>query len=178
MPSSTFLNQDFFVGVLAVYAASVAFNRWFPEADLIAVEAHPSSYVPTFASSTSSQLGFYAAYLAVDLIRIVTLAIMESTAFSFAFVGDIFEPFSYAPLIFSLVMVTKDLLLLGCLQAFPEANDIAAEKVAELMPLSVMMEQGLMAVGVLCLLKGLHRWTYAIGRDKRQVIKEDEKKNN
>ncbi|KAF9936959.1 hypothetical protein BGZ75_009915 [Mortierella antarctica] len=174
MPRSTFLNQDFFVGVLAVYGAAVAFNRWFPEANLVAVDAHPSSYVQTFKNSSESALMLYAAYLVADIVRVLSMSVIESTLFSFAFIGDVFEPFSYAPMVFSLVMVTKDILMLGCLYAFPAANDVAAAKVAELMPISVMMEQGLMVVGALSLVKGLYQWAYAIGRDKRQVIDKEE----
>ncbi|KAG0211197.1 hypothetical protein BGX28_008377 [Mortierella sp. GBA30] len=177
MPRSTFLNQDFFVSVLAVYGASVAFNRWFPNADLVAVDAHPASYVQTFKNSSESALMLYAAYLVVDIIRVMSMAVIESALFSFAFIDDVFEPFSYAPMVFSLVMVTKDLLMLGCLHAFPGTNDIAAAKVAELMPLSVTMEQGLIVVGVISLIKGLYRWAYAIGRDKRQVIGEEDRKS-
>ncbi|KAI7830497.1 hypothetical protein BC939DRAFT_439542 [Gamsiella multidivaricata] len=178
MPRSTFVNQDFVLTVLAVYAATVAFNRWFPEANLVAVEAHPSSYIQTFKSVPQSALTLYAVHLVVDIIRVMALAVLESAAFSFAFIDDVFEPFSYAFLVFSLIITTKDILMLGCIQAFPEVNDLAAAKVAELMPLAVMMEQGLLAAGALALAKGLYSWTYAIGRDKRQVIeKEDLKKN-
>ncbi|KAF9354743.1 hypothetical protein BGX34_010840 [Mortierella sp. NVP85] len=176
MPRSTFVNQDFFMVVLAVYSTAVAFNRWFPNANLVAVDAYPQTYVPTFEKASESARILYAIYLVVDIIRVMALAILESTAFSFAFVDDIFEPFSYAFMAFSLVMVTKDILMLGCLHAFPGSNDVAAAKVAELMPLSVIMEQGLMAAGLLCLAGGLYRWTYAIGRDKRQVVTSEMKK--
>ncbi|KAG0285591.1 hypothetical protein BGZ98_005445 [Dissophora globulifera] len=175
MPRSTFVNQEFFLTVLTVYGAAVAFNRWFPEADLIAPEAHPSSYVQTFKNTPQQSLTLYAVFLAVDIVRVMALALLESTAFSFAFIDDVFEPFSYAPIVFSLVMVTKDLLMLGSLYQYPEINEMANNKIAELMPLSVTVEQGLMAVGVASLARGLYLWTYAIGRDKRQVI--SEKKN-
>ncbi|KAF8938925.1 hypothetical protein EDD21DRAFT_373881 [Dissophora ornata] len=176
MPRSTFVNQDFFLAVLAIYGASIAFNRWFPDADLVAVEAHPSSYAQTFKTSSEQAQSLYAVYLVVDIIRVMALAVLESTAFSFAFIDDVFEPFSYAPIAFSLVMVTKDILMLGCLYQHPEINEMATAKIAELMPLSVIMEQGLMAVGGLSLAKGLYQWTYAIGRDKRQVIPKEKKK--
>ncbi|KAF9115245.1 hypothetical protein BGX27_008479 [Mortierella sp. AM989] len=175
MPSSTFLNQDFFIKVLAVYGITVAFGRWFPTADLIAPEAHPSSYIQTFKSSSESALNLYAVHLVVDIIRVFALAILESTAFSFALVADVFELFSYVPLVFSFIPITKDVLMLGCVHAFPEANDIAAAKVAELMPLSVLVEKILMAVGAVFFAIGLRRWTHAIGRDKRQVIAEAKK---
>ncbi|KAF9932443.1 hypothetical protein BGZ65_004471 [Modicella reniformis] len=178
MPRSTFVNQDFFMVVVAVYSATVAFNRWFPDADLVAIEAHPSTYVQTFKNSSDYARLLYAVYLVVDIVRVMALAVLESTAFSFAFIDDVFEPFSYAFMAFSLLIVTKDLLMLGCLHAFPEANEVASLKVAELMPLSVTMEQGLMLAGFLSLGLGLYRWAYAIGRDKRQVIdKEGTKKN-
>ncbi|KAF9354093.1 hypothetical protein BGX26_008098 [Mortierella sp. AD094] len=172
MPRSTFVNQDFFVKVLAVYGITVAFNRWFPSADLVAPEAHPSSYVQTFKNSSESALALYAVHLVVDIIRVLALAVLESTAFSFAFTDDKFEVISYAPIAFTFVMITKDLLMLGCLHAFPEANDVAAAKVAELMPLSITLERGLIAVGAISLAIGLRRWAFAIGRDKRQVIEE------
>lgn len=164
--------------VLAVYSTTVAFNRWFPDADLVAVEAHPSSYIETFKNASDSARSLYAVYLIVDIVRVLALSVLESTAFSFAFIDDVFEPFSYAFIVFTfVVMVTKDVLMLGCLSAFPETNELAAVKVAQLMPLSVIMEQGLMLAGFLSLAKGLYQWTYAIGRDKRQVIqKEDAKK--
>ncbi|KAI1315979.1 hypothetical protein EDD11_010561 [Mortierella claussenii] len=170
MPRSTFLNQDFVLAVLAVYGATVAFTRWFPEADLVAVEAHPSSYLKTFGAASQSALTLYIVHLVVDIVRVLALAVLESAAFSFALIDDVFEPFSYAFLVFSLVPVTKDILMIGCIKAFPEANEVAAAKVAELMPLSVNVEYGLLAAGALFLAKGLYSWTYAIGRDKRQVI--------
>ncbi|KAF8985420.1 hypothetical protein BGZ46_004278 [Entomortierella lignicola] len=172
MPRSTFVNQDFFIKVLAVYGLTVAFGRWFPEADLVAPEAHPSSYIKTFKNSSESALSLYAVYLVIDIIRVLALSILESTAFSFAFVEDIYEPFSYVPIAFSFVAVTKDILMLGCVHAFPGSNDIAAAKVAELMPLSVQVEKGLLAVSAGFLALGLRRWSNAIGRDKRQVIEE------
>ncbi|KAG0044512.1 hypothetical protein BGZ83_010264 [Gryganskiella cystojenkinii] len=175
MPRSTFVNQDFFLGVLAVYGATIAFNRHFPEIDLIAPEAHPTSYMDTFKNSSESSLKLYAAYLAVDIVRVLALAILESTAFSFAFIDDVFEPFSYLFMVFSLVSVTKDLLMIGVLQGFPVYNEMAALKVAELMPISILMEQGLMLAGAASLARGLYVWTYKIGRDKRQVIEKDDK---
>ncbi|KAF9895831.1 hypothetical protein BX616_008737 [Lobosporangium transversale] len=174
MPRSTFVNHDFVLTVLAIYGATVAFTRWFPEADLVAVEAHPSTYVKTFEAASQSQLTLYAAHLAIDIIRVLSLAVLESAAFSFAFIDDVFEPFSYAFILFSMVIVTKDILMLGCLHAFPASNDLAAAKVAELMPLSATVEYGLLLCGALSLAKGLYQWTYAIGRDKRQVIDKEE----
>jgi len=173
MPRATFVNQDFFLGVLAVYGATVAFNRHFPDASLIATEAHPASYIDTFKASSESALTLYAAHLAVDIVRVMALAILESTAFSFAFIDDVFEPFSYMFMVFSLIMVTKDALMLGILYAYPVYNEIASAKVAELMPISVMMEQGLMLAGALSLARGLYIWAYKIGRDKRQVIEKE-----
>ncbi|KAF9171816.1 hypothetical protein BGX20_006870 [Mortierella sp. AD010] len=156
MPSSTFVNQDFFIKVLAVFSVTVAFTRWFPDADLVAPEAHFSSYVQTFKNSSESALILYAVHLVVDIIRVLTLAILVSTAFSFAFV---------------------DVLMLGVLHAFPESNDIAAAKVAELMRASVNVERVLIGYGAVCLAIGLYRWSNAIGRDKRQVISEAKKTN-
>ncbi|GJJ73281.1 hypothetical protein EMPS_05639 [Entomortierella parvispora] len=176
MPRSTFVQQDFFLGVLAVYSATVAFGRWFPDTDLIAVDAHPASYATTFKNSSESALQLYAASLVIDIIRVLALSVLESTAFSFAFAEDKFEPFSYAFMAFSMIMVTKDLLVLGMMWALPDVHIQAAEKVAELMPISVMMEQGLILAGALSLAFGLYQWTFAIGRDKRQVI-EKEKTN-
>lgn len=176
MPRSTFVQQDFFLGVLAVYGATVAFGRWFPDTDLIAVDAHPTSYATTFKNSSELSLQMYAASLVVDVVRVLALSILESTAFSFAFPDDRFEPFSYAFMGFSMIMVTKDLLMLGAVWSSPEVPLQAAAKVAELMPISVMMEQGLLVVGAISLAYGLYQWTFAIGRDKRQVI-EKEKTN-
>ena len=176
MPRSTFVQQDFFLGVLAVYGATVAFGRWFPDIDLIAVDAHPASFATTFKNSTESALTMYAMSLVVDIVRVLSLSVLESTAFSFAFTESKFEPFSYAFMAFSMVMVTKDLLMLGVMHSLPEVKMEAAEKVAELMPLSVMLEQGLLVAGALSLAVGLYNWTFAIGRDKRQVI-EKEKTN-
>ncbi|KAF9382652.1 hypothetical protein CPC16_009244 [Podila verticillata] len=149
MPSSILLNTNTFISVLAIYGATVAFGRWFPTAaDLIATEAHPSTYTPTF-----------------------------STAFSFAFAEAIFEPFSYAFFAFNLVAVTKDVLMLGLVYNRPEVNLLAAEKIASLWPVSLQVEQGFVVLGLVCLARGLYQWTYAIGRDKRQVITEKEKKS-
>ncbi|KAG0241475.1 hypothetical protein B0O80DRAFT_428006 [Mortierella sp. GBAus27b] len=175
MPRSTFVNHEFFMGVVTVYGLTVAFNRWFPNVDLIAPEAHPSTYVKTFGDASEYARTLYAVFLGVDIIRILSMAVLESTAFSFAFADDIFEPFSYAFLAFSMVMVTKDVLMLGCVFAFPESNEMAAAKVAELIPLSVLMERGLVVAGIISLAIGLYRWTYAIGRDKRQVPPKNKK---
>ncbi|KAG0012014.1 hypothetical protein BGZ80_000258 [Entomortierella chlamydospora] len=177
MPSSTFVNQDFFIKVLAVFSITVAFTRWFPDADLVAPEAHFSSYVQTFKNSSETALTLYAVHLVVDIIRVLTLGILVSTAFSFAFIGERFEIMSYLPLAFTFFIVTKDVLMLGVLHAFPESNDIAAAKVAELMPVSINVERVLIGYGAVCLAIGLHRWSNAIGRDKRQVIKEAKKTN-
>ncbi|KAF9431067.1 hypothetical protein BGZ94_009992 [Podila epigama] len=173
MPSSLLLNTNAFISVLSIYGAAVAFGRWFPNAgDLIAVAAHPSTYTPTFVAASESVLSMYAVYLVVDIIRILSLAALESTAFSFAFQEPIFEPFSYAFFFFNLVGVTKDILMLGLIYQSPEENMVAATQIASFMPLSITVEQGFIAAGLLCLARGLYQWTYAIGRDKRQVIKE------
>ncbi|KAF9272627.1 hypothetical protein BGZ88_004569 [Linnemannia elongata] len=176
MPRS-FVDQDFVLTVLAVYGATVAFNRWVPNIDLIAVDAHPKSYVQTFTSASESSLLFYKIFLGVDIVRNFASALLESAAFSFALSDEKFDLFSYAPLLFRILFViTKDFLMLGCVFAAPESNDVASEKVAEMFPTSVYVDQGLTIVGGLLLAIGLYNWTYAIGRDKRQVIKE--KKTN
>ncbi|KAG0272606.1 hypothetical protein BGZ95_011618 [Linnemannia exigua] len=176
MPRS-FVDQDFVLTVLAVYGATVAFNRWFPNIDLIAVDAHPKSYVQTFTSASESSLLFYKLFLGADIIRVLASAILESAAVSFAFTDEKFDLISYFPLLFRLLFnVTKDVLMMGCVFAAPESNEKASEKVAEMFPTAVVVDQGLTAVGLLFLAYGLYNWTYAIGRDKRQVIKE--KKTN
>ncbi|KAG0340672.1 hypothetical protein BG000_011378 [Podila horticola] len=178
MPSSILLNTNTFISVLAIYGATVAFGRWFPTAaDLIATEAHPSTYTPTFVGASESALTMYAVSLAVDIVRTLALAALESTAFSFAFTEAIFEPFSYAFFAFNLVAVTKDFLMLGLIFNRPEVNLLAADKIKSLWPLSLQVEQGFMVLGLVCLARGLYQWTYAIGRDKRQVITEKEKKS-
>ncbi|KAF9577595.1 hypothetical protein BGW38_007099 [Lunasporangiospora selenospora] len=178
MPRSLFFNHEFFMGVVAVFGATIAFGRWVPDTDLIAADAHPSTYIDTLKTASESARQLYAVSPVVDIVRVSMLAILESTAFSFAFSADIFELFSWAPLFFTLITsFTKDVLLLGLLYTFPEINEIASAKVAELAPISVLMEQGLLAVGFICLAKGLYQWTYAIGRDKRQVIDKAEKEN-
>ncbi|KAF9121046.1 hypothetical protein BGW39_010900 [Mortierella sp. 14UC] len=176
MPRS-FVDQDFVLTVLAVYGATVAFNRWFPNIDLIAVDAHPKSYVQTFNAASESSLLFYKLFLGADVIRVLASGLLESAAFSFALSDDKFEIISYVPILFRLIFnVTKDLLMMGCVFAAPESNDIASAKVAEMFPTAVYVDQGLTAVGLVLLAFGLYNWTYAIGRDKRQVIKE--KKTN
>ncbi|KAG0049117.1 hypothetical protein BGZ83_006035 [Gryganskiella cystojenkinii] len=177
MPRSTFVQQDFFLTVLAVYGATIAFSRHFPNADLIAVDAHPASIAEKFKSSSEYALALYTVSLVVDIVRILALAVLESTAFSFAFSEDRFEPFSYAFLVLSMVMVTKDLLLVVCQYALPEISTIAAAKAVELMPISAILEQGLVKAGAVSLIWGLYQWTFAIGRDKRQVIEKVEKVN-
>ena len=164
------LQQEFFLGVLAVYGATVAFGRWFPDTELIAVDAHPTSYATTLKNSSETSLQLYAASLVVDVVRVLALAVLESAAFSFAFPNEQLEAFSYIFLGFSMIMVTKDVLMLGAVWSLPEVPIQAAEKVAELMPVSVMIEQGLMIIGAILLAYGLHQWMFAIGRDKRQVI--------
>ncbi|KAG0347997.1 hypothetical protein BG004_006373 [Podila humilis] len=178
MPSSILLNTNTFIAVVAIYGASIAFGRWFPTAgDLIADKAHPSTYTPTIvAAKDSVALTMFAMSLVADIVRTFALAALESTAFSFAFSEPIFEAFSYAFFAFSMVPVTKDALLLGLIYMAPEENLMAAEKIASFWPLSANVEQGLLLVGALCLARGLYQWTYAIGRDQRQVIKE--KKTN
>ncbi|KAF9924458.1 hypothetical protein FBU30_005580 [Linnemannia zychae] len=172
MPSP-FTNQDFVLTVLAIYGATVAFNRWFPDIDLISVDAHPMSYVQTFNNSTESQLLFYKAFLAVDTIRVITSACLEAAVFNFALPDEMFEALAYVPFLFRLMAnITKNILMSGCVFAAPEANEVAAVKVAALMPISVYVDQGFLAAGALALAYGLYQWTYAIGRDKRQVIKE------
>ncbi|KAG0374447.1 MAG: hypothetical protein J3R72DRAFT_456592 [Linnemannia gamsii] len=176
MPRS-FVDQDFVLTVLAVYGAAVAFNRWFPDIDLIAVDAHPKSYVQTFTSASESSLLFYKLFLGADIIRVFASGILESAAFSFAMADDKFDIISYFPLLFRILFnVTKDALMMGCVFASPESNEVASEKVAEMFPTAVAVDQGLTVVGLLFLAYGLYNWTYAIGRDKRQVIKE--KKTN
>ncbi|KAF9087269.1 hypothetical protein BGX29_008586 [Mortierella sp. GBA35] len=176
MPRS-FVDQDFVLSILAVYGATVAFNRWFPNLDLIAVDAHPKSYLPTFEASTESALYWYGAYLVVDIIRVITAAILQSASFSFAFVDAKFDIISWAPFAFSMFSITKDILMLGLLYTFPEANEVAAEKIADLMPTAVTVELGWNIVSAITFAAGLYQWTYAIGRDKRQVIKEAKKNN-
>ncbi|KAG0300930.1 hypothetical protein BGZ97_003017 [Linnemannia gamsii] len=176
MPRS-FVDQDFVLTVLAVYGATIAFNRWLPDVDLIAVGAHPKSYVQTFTSASESSLLFYKIFLGVDIIRNFASAILESAAFSFALADSKFDIVSYAPFLFRILFViTKDVLMFGCVLAAPEANETAAAKVAEMLPTSVYVDQGWTIVGGLLFAIGLYNWTYAIGRDKRQVIKE--KKTN
>ncbi|KAF9902185.1 hypothetical protein EC991_005198 [Linnemannia zychae] len=172
MPRS-FVDQDFVLTVLAVYGATVAFNRWFPNIDLIAVDAHPKSYVQTFTAASESSLLFYKLFLGVDVVRVLASALLESAAFSFAFYEEKFEVISYVPILFRLLFVVpRDLLMLACVFAAPETNEAASEKVAEMFPTSVYVDQGWTALGLVLFAYGLYNWTYAIGRDKRQVIKE------
>ncbi|KAG0291267.1 hypothetical protein BGZ96_005361 [Linnemannia gamsii] len=176
MPRS-FVDQDFILAVLAVYGATVAFNRWLPDVDLIAVDAHAKSYVQTFNAASESSLLFYKIFLGVDIIRNLASAVLESAAFSFAFSDSKFDIISYAPFLFRvLFVITKDALMFGCIFAAPNDNEAASAKVAEMMPTSVYVDQGWTIVGALLFAFGLYNWTYAIGRDKRQVIKE--KKTN
>lgn len=165
-------NQDIFLTFVAVYGATVAFSRWFPEAgNLIAVHAHPKSYHATFKSVSEQTMALYAISLIIDIIRVLAAAILESAAISFAGI----EPFSYIPFLAALVSFAKNGLLLSCLYAFPDESS-AAEYASQLMPIAVSVEQAMHLVGFLALARGLYTWTYAIGRDKRQVIPKESKK--
>ncbi|KAF9320043.1 hypothetical protein BG000_007403 [Podila horticola] len=165
-------DQEIFLTFVAVYGAAIAFSRWFPEAgNLIAVHAHPSSYHATFKSVSEQTMLFYAISVIVDIFRVLSASMLESAAISFAGV----EPLSYIPFVAALVSIAKDGLLLTCLFAFPDESS-AAEYASQLMPIAVSVEQAMYLVGFLALARGLYTWTYAIGRDKRQVIPKENKK--
>lgn len=116
---------------------------------------------------------FYAISLIVDFFRVLSVAMLESAALSFAGM----EPFSYIPFLAALVSIAKDGLLLACLYAFPDESP-AANYASQLMPVAVSVEQVMILVGFLALARGLYTWTYAIGRDKRQVIPKENKKTH
>ncbi|KAF9337351.1 hypothetical protein BG006_005158 [Podila minutissima] len=167
-------DQEIFLTFVAFYGATVAFSRWFPEAgNLIAVHTHPSSYLPTLKSVSEQTMLFYAISLIVDFFRVLSAAVLESAAISFAGM----EPFSYLPFLAALVSIAKDGLLLACLYAFPDESP-AANNASQLMPVAVSVEQAMYLVGFLALARGLYTWTYAIGRDKRQVIPKENKKTH
>ncbi|KAF9967155.1 hypothetical protein BGZ73_000685, partial [Actinomortierella ambigua] len=61
--SNTFLSQEQFLTVLAVFGLAASFGRWFPNADLIAADAHPVTYAPTLIEAGESARLLYAASL-------------------------------------------------------------------------------------------------------------------
>ncbi|KAF9165646.1 hypothetical protein DFQ26_009658 [Actinomortierella ambigua] len=170
--SNTFLSQEQFVAVLAVYGLAASFGRWFPDADLIAADAHPVTYAPTLIAAGESARFLYAVSLGVNIVRTLTLGLLEGAFFAFGFDEEKFESCNYFFLLASMVSVTKDLMLAGVVYAIPEVNMVAAEKAAEFIPVAAKVDLGFLLFSLVCLAKGLYQWTYAIGRDKRQVIKE------
>ncbi|KAG0331249.1 hypothetical protein BG004_001758 [Podila humilis] len=162
------LEQEVFFTFLAVYGACIAFTRWFPDAgSLIAMYAHPSSYRETFKSASETTLVLYAISNMVDFFRALALATLEASAILFSGAPDILAmiPFGAA-----LVTCVKDCLFLFCLFKLPENTKNAAEYAALLTPIAVSVEQAMYIVGFLAAARGFYTWTYAIGRDKRQVI--------
>ncbi|KAF9405473.1 hypothetical protein BGZ94_003527 [Podila epigama] len=170
MPRSILLDQEIVLTILALYTVTVAFDRWLPEAGgLIPVHARPKAYLPTFQAASEFTLALYAISLMVDFFRAFLVAALESAAISFASRTDTAEQLSLLPFVAALVPIAKDVLLLACLFAFPEPT-VAAEYASIVMPIAVKVEQAMYIIGLVALVRGLYVWTYAIGRDKRQVI--------
>ncbi|KAG0236250.1 hypothetical protein BGW41_000511 [Actinomortierella wolfii] len=170
--SNSFLSQEQFVAALAVYGLAASFGRWFPDADLIAPDAHPVTYVPTLLAASESARLLYSVSLAVDTVRALALGLVEASIFAFGFDEEKFNPLNIVLVLASMVTVTKNIFLGGVIYALPEGNPVAAEKAAEFFPLAINVELGFFIFTLVCLAKGLYQWTYSIGRDKRQVIKE------
>ncbi|KAG0092812.1 hypothetical protein BGZ92_008523 [Podila epicladia] len=143
--------QEIFLTFVAFYGTTIAFSRWFPEAgNLIAVHAHPSSYLPTFKSVSEQTMLLYAISLIVDFFRVLSAAMLESAAISFAGM----EKLSYIPFLAALVSISKDGLLLACLYTFPDESS-AANYASQLMPAAASVEQTMYLVGFLALARGL-----------------------